>query len=364
MLILIAFLVLGAPPAVHEFEFDGPDDGRRYAARLTVPAEHTGAAVLLTGGGTAFDEHWTTPGSMESEGHAIQLTIDGKDTRDADLLAAALAERGLIVMQWSLVHSGDALRDGMLGDPLTYVQGMPVARAALAALRARPEVNPDRIILLGHSLGATRSFQMCDDGVIGVASLAGAYLDRSLVAPRKTAEDVWASFAGADTDGDNALSASEFAATGAPAARLGVTFDGVDRDRDGTARPWELAASDWTHRIGAGDDPRDARAEFRPGLPWPVDVMAERTSLKCLLVAGGLDELSFHAALVQGRNLPNVEVVYHPGVGHLLGEERDHRVGPMDESIIARVAEWSAALAATTPEAPAEPATTPATAIR
>jgi hypothetical protein len=184
------------------------------------------AAVLLTGGGTAFDEHWTTPGSMESEGHAIQLTIDGKDTRDADLLAAALAERGLIVMQWSLVHSGDALRDGMLGDPLTYVQGMPVARAALAALRARPEVNPNRIILLGHSLGATRSFQICDDGVIGVASLAGAYLDRSLVAPRKTAEDVWASFAGADTDGDNALSASEFAAAGAPAARLGVTFDG------------------------------------------------------------------------------------------------------------------------------------------
>jgi hypothetical protein len=92
--------------------------------------------------------------------------------------------------------------------------------------------------------------------------------------------------------------------------------------------------------------------------------MAERTSLKCLLVAGGLDELSFHAALVQGRNLPNVEVVYHPGVGHLLGEERDHRVGPMDSTIIARVAEWSAALAAATPEAPAEPATTPATAIR
>lgn len=349
MLALLMALTIGAPPTTREFAFDGPGDGRKYAARLTVPAQRTGAAVLLIGGGGAFDLHWTTPGSIMSDGHPVQLTLDGKDTRDADALAEALAERGLIVMQWSLVHTEDRIVDGMVQNAVPFEASVAITREALAALRRRAEIRPDQVILVGHSLGATRAFALADEGTLGVVSRAGAYLDRTRTPSRRIVQDEWPAFATLDGDRDGRLSRAEFESSPEGATRLGLEFADVDRDADGVLRSWELAAAAWLARAHQGRDPRETTSEFRPSVPWPVDVMAGRPELKCLMISGGIDDLSFHAALVEGRRLPNVQAEFRRDLGHMLSEERDHRSGPMSSDVVKRVAEWSAALASQPP---------------
>src|SRR5690242_5278792 len=88
------------------------ESGRSYAARLRVPADAERAqvgraAVLLLGGGSVFDLNWTVPPSYEIDGKVTKVTIDGKETRDAETLAAALAQAGFVVMQWSSIHRDD-----------------------------------------------------------------------------------------------------------------------------------------------------------------------------------------------------------------------------------------------------------------
>lgn len=342
--VLCAAALTGRGPVVREFEFEGPDDGRRYPARLTVPREPNGATVLLIGGGSAFDIPWTTPGRIESEGHSFAVTLDGRDTHDADRLASALVERGFTVMQWSLIHSEDRIEAGMVKDAVDYPQSVKVTRRALEACREQPGVDGRKIILVGHSLGATRAFAAADEGVIGVVGLAGAYLDRVAKSPRVVVEEMWAAFPGADTDANGALSEAEFAASEAVRGATGRDFGEVDLDGDGVLRGWEVAGAWMTARIEAGEAVLDERAEFRTGIAWPVDVMSQRSELPVLLVCGGLDDLSLHGALIRSRGMAKVEVEFVPKVGHMLGEERGFRFGPMDEAIVRRVSEWAASV--------------------
>lgn len=51
------------------------------------------------------------------------------------------------------------------------------ARAALAAFQALPDVDPERVVLIGASIGADAAVDVCVDGCIGVISLSpGGYL--------------------------------------------------------------------------------------------------------------------------------------------------------------------------------------------
>src|SRR5690606_25887620 len=67
-----------------------------FRARIDrpAPAVDRGRAVFMFGGGFSNDLDWTTPGRLEHDGGAMQLTITGEDARDGSTLAEALRADG------------------------------------------------------------------------------------------------------------------------------------------------------------------------------------------------------------------------------------------------------------------------------
>jgi len=134
------------PVKSRDFSFTGPDSDRVYDARLLTPrpGERNGVSVLFIAGGAVTDLHWTVPGGFEHEGEREQFTIDGRATRDADTIGAALAEAGFVVMQWSSVRRGDPLRaqNAAMAQPVPYGESVTLAARAMEVLREQPEVDP------------------------------------------------------------------------------------------------------------------------------------------------------------------------------------------------------------------------------
>lgn len=71
-------------------------------------------------------------------------------------LGTALSDAGLTVLRYDKRWLGDGTED----DPLTYDDRLADATAALAHLRARPGVDPDRVAVLGHGEGALVALQL------------------------------------------------------------------------------------------------------------------------------------------------------------------------------------------------------------
>ncbi len=274
-------------------------DGRAFVAELDRPPRARGAGVLLLGGGYAHDAAWSVPGSMESDGRTLALTINGEAHADAPLIASALTARGFVVMRASTVPLGSSE-----AAPVGFEESLALAAAALRELRAQPGV--ERVYLVGHSLGATRAALIADADVGAIVCLAGAYLSRTTASPR-------------------ALAAS---ALGDPASMAA----GVDLDGDGVVSGWEGAAA----TLNAS-----AASEFRPGVPWAIDRLRE-LGTPVLAVFGGLDPVSVHGPALAA--LPRAEVVYLAGLGHQLGEEAAGEewalVGPISPKVVERIAGW------------------------
>ena len=335
--------LLAALPAEREFTFESPR-GQTHRAILTVPAEPNGVSVLLIGGGTAWDEHWTVPASYTVDGQTTRVTIDGQPTRDADTIASALAARGFVVMRWSAVHTGDerAKENAALATGLPFPYSVELTRTALGVMRAQPGVDGARVALVGASLGAARACQVADDGVMAMAFLSGAYLSRTAKPSRDLAAQVWAEYAGADADASGAIDSAELAAYRAPAGVAPLPdFPGADRDRDGALRPWELASSVWLARVDAGDTSLSPSKPMLGAGPWPSDVL-EKGSAPVLVLYGGLDSMSFHGPWVErlAAKKPGVTVVYFPGLGHQLAPETDGLCGAIAPEVVDRLAEW------------------------
>lgn len=329
---LILMLALGVQP--ERLEFREPVHDTFHEAILRQADEPSGVGVLLIGGGMAHDEHWTVPGSYEHEGVVTPLTIDGRDTRDADVLATALAAAGFDVMQYSSIRADDELhaQNPAMASRMGYEQSVDVARAARATLRER--AGTERVILIGHSLGATRACHIADENVIGMGFLAGAYLSRTSARSRDLAPEALERHAAHDADGDGRLSITEISAD-------------ADRDGDGFVSGWELAAHERLAAIEeTGVDPLDdpARAHFRGDLPWAWDVIKDG-DWSILAICGGLDTISMHGPMLE--TLEGVEVVYVADRGHQLSVERDGLVGAIDEDVVARVVAWATATADT-----------------
>jgi len=142
----------------HEITF--ASDRLTIAGTLTLPKGGTPpfAAALFIGG----------PGPVDRDGNAPGLLTDSYLQ-----LAHALAKGGIASLRYdkrgvgrSEGDAASASRSDLLND----------ARAALAALRAQPEIDPDRIFLIGHSEGAYLAPIIAteDDTIRGVVLLAGA----------------------------------------------------------------------------------------------------------------------------------------------------------------------------------------------
>ncbi len=341
------------------------DHGRTYDARVTFPDpdESIGVTVLMLGGGSVTDRHWTVPGSVEWRGERIPLTIDDRPTRDADDIAGALLDRGFAVAQWSSIHRQDepARENPGLATAKPYRVVRDLSERALAAVRAREGVDADRIALVAHSLGAARGLQLAadDDGVIAAAFLAGAYTSPLESRPSEAGEDVIGPLRAHGLSADEGIPRGRWerlaAADGAP---RGWAFDEVDRDGDGFARRWEIASLAVVEDLAGGD--RSALvaddATFAGG-PHPARVLLA-WDRPTLLIFGGLDPMSVHAPIIEAEasraGADHVEVWIEPLLGHQLAPEVPRAdgapaamagptlVGPIDPEIVERLAVWLA----------------------
>ncbi len=147
------------------------------------PARRHGAGVLLIGGGFGNDLEWTTAGTIQQNGaEPVQLTISGGSHTDAPQLSRAFVAQGFVVMRWSTISREDPLAEQWpaRATPRTLTELTSLSSAALDAFRSSGLVDPDRVLLLGHSLGAARacSIAAADTGIAGLILLAPAYFTR------------------------------------------------------------------------------------------------------------------------------------------------------------------------------------------
>ncbi|MFA9430517.1 alpha/beta hydrolase family protein [Egicoccus sp. AB-alg2] len=137
-------------------------DGLALAGTLTVPdgpGPHP-AAVLLVGSG---------PVDRDSDHRRIPLGV----TRD---LAEALAAAGIASLRYDKRGVGASQGEFLAA---SFEECRDDGRAALAALRARPEVDAARVLVIGHSEGAVHAAAIAADesdlaGVVLLAGMAGS----------------------------------------------------------------------------------------------------------------------------------------------------------------------------------------------
>ncbi len=159
-------------------------EGYVFDALIDAPpvTARNGWGVLMMGGGYGNDLDWTVPGSLTMDGKMVQFTINGETHRDAPLISRALVDRGFVVMRWSTIRQNDPLKDRWPMESTTYPLPTMLehARAALAAFRKQGTAKPDRILLLGQSLGGTRACTIAgeDDAIAGLILLVPAQLTR------------------------------------------------------------------------------------------------------------------------------------------------------------------------------------------
>lgn len=188
LMLIFALGGCGASPSEMRSSFAGPQ-GLRFDTVIESPPEsvHNGWAVLMIGGGLGNDLDWITPGALEIAGQRSQVTLTGEPHADAPRISAAMASKGFTVMRWSTIAHGDPLADQwpVRATPRTLAELMEQTRAALAELRRQPMVQPDRVILLGFSLGAARACTIAaeDDGVAALVLLSPAYFTRPEAPP-------------------------------------------------------------------------------------------------------------------------------------------------------------------------------------
>lgn len=218
----------GAPYAAEDVVFE--HDGARLAGTLTLPHEPRPLAAVVTVTGS---------GLQDRDEHIRGVGSDYRPFRD---IADTLARRGIATLRFDDpgVGGSDPLPRG--ATPFDYAD---VVRAALAYLRARPEVDPARVAVLGHSEGGVVAPRVAasDEGVAALILLA---------APAYTLKRV------------NRFQRRQMMERSMPAASAEV----IDAELDRTERPSELEArSDpWRSAVWDYDPLPTARSISAPVL--------------------------------------------------------------------------------------------------
>lgn len=314
-------------------------DEREFDALIQRPTNPNGTRIMLVGGGSVTPIDWRLPGGFTdpNSGQTFQLTIDGKDTRDAQRIANRLLDEGYTIWRWSSIYRGDPLhaQDPAMSEYQIFPYTVEMTRSALNAFAARDPLNDAPLYLLGHSLGAARSIIVGaqDPRVTGFVFLAGAYLsntgkpsDASLVPLRES---------NLDTDGDDILTGDE-----APGL-----FPAFDRDRDGIIRAWEYTGTR-VARMGGWPDSGETMQVNQGGIPfettWPADALI-MSRKPALAIFGGLDPMSTHGPILNARAHRNgapIEVVYFADLGHQLSIEQDDKATDIDDKALDAIVRW------------------------
>ncbi|MCA9292334.1 MAG: hypothetical protein KDA20_00810 [Phycisphaerales bacterium] len=311
-------------------------NGQEFATRLTTPKEPTSdVTVIMLGGGFAFDEHWTTPASYDIEGSHVNVTIDGVDYHDADTITAELVKRGFRVFQWSSIPSDDAtgLANPALARGATYRQLRELSQAAVAHACTLDGVKANRIVLLGHSLGAARACQIADASTAGIAMLSGAYVSLHFMAPSKMIEQSIRA-----TQKANAL-------LGKPTEWSEERHLALyDFDKDGTVQDWEEAGIGdiAAYKFGMLHIDKDIPADFEGDIT-PVRLLRILKVPK-LAIYGNLDPTAVHAPaldfLKHTGAITRLELVVLPDLNHQLGRQVGDLTGPIDPAAVQCIGDW------------------------
>jgi uncharacterized protein len=149
-----------------------PDKGlRELKGTLTLSSTHSGpgkrAAVILLHGSGPTERDGKAPGDLVSR-HAEFAVLKS--------LAALLASQGLVVLRWDKRHCLKCY-PGTKPDPKTvsWLDLDVDARDALRYMKTRPEVDPDGLVVAGHSEGGQLAPHVGFDsaGVVAVMMLGG-----------------------------------------------------------------------------------------------------------------------------------------------------------------------------------------------
>jgi dienelactone hydrolase len=119
-----------------------------------------------------------------SEGDAFQTELARRTPINFNTAAVALAQRGYATL--AIMRRGYGLSGGgyseRLPAPCAYLPAVRVAAddimAAIAAIRGEPWVDPDHILLLGHSTGGLAALAVAErnpPGIVGVLNFDGGY---------------------------------------------------------------------------------------------------------------------------------------------------------------------------------------------
>ncbi len=354
-LAIIAWAITGAVAAAESREFSfKTSEGHEFRGVIDLPPGGVTPqthAVLMLGGGVANDLDWSVP---------AEYSLSGEPHADAPTISRALTEAGFVTARWSTIRVADPKADQwpQQATLYSYAQSLEQATGALAALRAQGLVAPDRVVLLGHSLGARRALNLCetDPRIAAVVCLSGADIARTCYEDRKQAfrGEVGRIFGEMDRTGDGRVEQWECDAWApipdgeglgresvAPLPAGPLLFATLDADADGVVRAWEIGAR---LAILARRSPDLRHTETpAPRRAWGEDVLGAK-GLPALLLYGGLDPWAAQGVIVRDRaideGLESVKTVFMRGLGHNLSEERDGRMGPISSRAIDAVVGW------------------------
>tara|TARA_R110002072_G_scaffold42064_8_gene117714 strand:- start:12090 stop:13079 length:990 start_codon:yes stop_codon:yes gene_type:complete len=286
-----------------------------YPGVIEFPEKPSNRAAMLFSGGLVADIDWSVPGSIEHQGNTIELTISGEPTRDGKAIADALLDAGFIVVRYSSVPEGQMLTNTT---PIAFPATVELAQLAWDQAVERTRLDPSRIGVVGHSMGATRGVLTSNGQAGGYVLMAGAYITPTMESPRALAEQ--------------ALSNEN-------------TKDSTDYDGSGEVSGWEIAASNAiaSSTVRGSDRLTNNGHEY----PWPSDLLIEHNAKICG-IWGGLDNISYHAPVLEhlyeaahkDHLNEHLETLYFPKLGHQLCEEADRLIGPIDAAVLQQVVRW------------------------
>lgn len=274
--------------------------GRSVPGTLTRPANGTGPALLLLAGSGPTDRDWNSPLLQGKNGSAKQL-------------AEALAARGITSLRFDKAFSGQ--NRSLPITELTLDAYLAEARAALALLRSRPEVDLSRVFIAGHSEGGihvTRLALAEGHAVRGVILLA---------APGRPMKDLLVSQLESSFRDQAKLGPEEVEAQMKP-IRQGLADFLAGKDLD----PQAISDSPQIRMIFTSLTAKPVAALGRALISFDPEAEAARIEVPVLVLQGGKDiqvDLSDAKRLEAALRGAKRDVTYHlsPDASHVLKHE-------------------------------------------
>jgi len=337
---------------------DGPEavpvEGRLTWRKDHPPGVRRPGVLLIHGSNAGARLRKDVDGTIPAED-----TTTGRPARRFRDLAHALARAGFVVYRHAKRgYAGDPAEDRLdVVATITLARTTADSRRALGRLRACPRVDPDRVLLVGHSEGTMVAPALAagDEGIAALVLLGTVVDFDRVVRYQAVGKPVADAFRAFDADGDDRISRTERADAlrapgGAPVFLVG--FARADADGDGAVSRAEARAL--RERVAY----RPIREQARdPESYWHGHFAAPRNldrlpglDVPLVVVQGELDwrTPSAHVRELE-RALaghPDATFRYYPGLGHGLSPPRDppgggwapeETAGPPDPDVLAEL---------------------------